>query len=299
MDTPPSAGSLQSLSHSPRPVRFGQDVQGPVAWRGSLEASRVVAIVGSRKPSPESLHFARTLAAACAQAGVVVASGGASGIDLGAHRAALDAGGVTWAVLATPPGRYFPAEHAEFLQALPSHGNTVVWTATAGAPTPRCFHRRNRVLVSIADVVVVVQAAKRSGSMNAGSHALALQRPLLVVPGCPWDERFGGSIELLAGGARVVDGPDRVLRALGVEGLEGKRTPTHQAFLPLVLPRLCQPLPSGLPPALLRAISQVPLLAEEIATRAQLDLATTLCGLLTLSLENVVVEDLAGRYRLA
>jgi DNA processing protein len=159
------------------------------------------------------------------------------------------------------------------------------------------------VLAALADVVVVVQAATRSGSTNAGGSALALHKPLLVVPGCPWDPRFAGSLELLTSGASVIEGPERLLRALGA---------SPQLVLPDALPdlgptpypllaSLAPPpkLPPGVPPQLLGAISQVPVSAEEISVRAQLDLATTLCALLTLSLENVVVEDLGGRYRLA
>ncbi len=303
--------SLQSLPRSTPPPRLAKVLrfvkEAPIAWRGSAEAERVVAIVGSRKPSTESLHFTRAIAIACAEAGVVVASGGAIGIDICAHRSALDAGGRTWAVLATSPERFFPAEHNEFFRALPDRGGTLVWTAAAGAPTPRCFRRRNRVLVALADLVVVVQAAKRSGSVNAGGHALALHTPLLAVPGCPWDDRFAGSVALLAAGAKVADGPERVLAALGA-------TRPRQASLPLGGSMLAGPtseahsgttvearvrVPTGIPSTLLSAISQVPLSVEEIAARARLDLTITLCALLTLSLENVVVEDLGGRFRLA
>ncbi len=309
--TAPQTLSTSRASPHEKPARLAQVAHEPVAWRGSLDAGRVVAIIGSRKPSPESLHFARTLARACARAGVVVASGGAVGIDIAAHRAALDAGGITWAVIATPPERYFPAEHTGFLRALPNRRGTLVWTATSGAPTPRCFHRRNRVLVALADVVVVVQAATRSGSTNAGGSALALHKPLLVVPGCPWDPRFAGSLELLTSGASVIEGPERLLRVLGATsqlGLPGPAKPLPLPWplpWPLPLPFPTPPpkpspdLPPGVPPQLLSAISQVPVFAEEIAVLAQLDLATTLCALLTLSLENVVVEDLGGRYRLA
>jgi DNA processing protein len=305
----PDSGRLQTLAAtepSCRPARLALITREPVAWlawRGSLDAARVVAIVGSRKPSPESLSFAKRLAAACAQAGVVVASGGAIGIDGCAHRATLDAGGVTWAVLATPPERYFPSEHAEFLRALPNRHGTLVWTATAGSPTPRCFHRRNRVLVALADVVVVVQAAARSGSTNAGNAALALRKPLLVVPGSPWDPRFAGSLELLTSGGRVIDDPSRLLSTLAEQPILPNLAAEHRHDARPPLPRLPRlpprTLPPGVPPQLLGAISQIPVSAEEIAARARLDMATTLTALLTLSLENVVVEDLGGRYRLA
>ncbi len=285
-----SVQTLTSVPDSRRPIRLAQVADGPLAWRGSLEAARVAAIVGSRCPSHESLQFARTLATACAQAGVVVASGGAMGIDICAHNAALDAGGSTWAVIATPPERYFPSEHTPFLRTLPERGGTLVWTAVAGAPTPRNFYRRNRVLMAVADVVVVIQAAQPSGSSNAGHHALALHKPLLVVPGCPWDRRFTGSLWLLSRGATLIDSPDVLLRAIGA---------TRQPKLHRPRRNFPNKPPPGVPKQLLDAISQVPLSAEEIAKRARLDLTFTLCALLTLSLENVVVEDLGGRYRLA
>ena len=182
---------------------------------GELPRGPAVAIVGTRHPSAEGTQFARTLAKDLAAAGVAVLSGGAKGIDREAHVGALEAGGVT--VVVAPAGylKPFPEEHAElFARVLVSGGAYVSLVPPERAATRGAFFARNRCLVALSQLVVVVQAPWRSGARNAAHHARQLGRPLFVVPSSPWIAEGRGCILELKLGAAVCEGARDVLRAL-------------------------------------------------------------------------------------
>ena len=114
---------------------------------GSLEASRTVAIVGSRKAHPDAERFARELAEMLAQRGIVVVSGGAEGIDAAAHRGALEAGGRTWAVAGTGCEHCFPDKHAALFKAIGDGPGAMLWPfAPSSAVRPGVFLRCRSVL---------------------------------------------------------------------------------------------------------------------------------------------------------
>jgi DNA processing protein len=174
-----------------------------------------VAIVGTREPSLEGAEFARELAAELAAAGVAILSGGAEGIDCAAHLGALQAGGVT--VVVAPAGylKPFPEQHAElFARVLASGGAYVSLVPPNRAATQGAFFLRNRCLVGLSQLVVVVQAPFRSGARNAAKYARRLGRPLFVVPSAPWIPEGRGCILEIKRGAAVCEGARDVLRAL-------------------------------------------------------------------------------------
>src|SRR5688572_1053866 len=182
---------------------------------GELPRGPAVAIVGTRHPSAEGAQFARTLSKELAAAGVAVLSGGAKGIDREAHVGALEAGGVT--VVVAPAGylKPFPEEHAElFARVLVSGGAYVSLVPPERAATRGAFFVRNRCLVALSQLVVVVQAPWRSGARNAANHARRLGRPLFVVPSSPWIAEGRGCVLELKLGAAVCEGARDVLRAL-------------------------------------------------------------------------------------
>ena len=255
---------------------------------GSLEAERVVAIVGSRKPTPEARAFATKLAGTLARHGVVVASGGALGIDAAAHEGALAVGGRTWVVAPTGPDRVFPGDNRELFARAASGPGAMVWPFPVGHPHhTSCFLLRNRVLVSLADAVVVVQAGAMSGALHAAGCARKLGRPLWVCPAPPWQKAFEGSRQLLtapASRARPLHFEEAFLESLGLPS-----DPPPQPPPDLIL--------SPSEDAALRAISREPLHLDAIASRAGLPAATAAVALLTLALENVVVEGPPGFFR--
>lgn len=178
--------------------------------------SKVVAIVGTRKPTKYGEKVAYDLAFAAAKRGAVVVSGLAYGIDSIAHRGALDAGGVTVAVLGTPIDRIYPTSHIGLAERIVATGGCVMSELAPGAEfIPKtCFLQRNRLISGLADVVVVPEAAERSGSLNTAAHALEQGREVLAVPGDIMRPMSVGCNRLLKQGATPCLGTADLLELL-------------------------------------------------------------------------------------
>jgi DNA processing protein len=159
----------------------------PVAlWRRGIDleaGAPVVALVGARASTAYGEGVAADLAADLSAAGVTVVSGAAYGIDGASHRAALSTGGTTIAFLAGGVDRPYPRGHEGLLSRIAAWG--AVWSETpcGTPPTKWRFLSRNRLIAAMADVVVVVEAGWRSGSLNTAAHAASLGRALGAVPG--------------------------------------------------------------------------------------------------------------------
>lgn len=265
---------------------------------GSTEADVVVAIVGSRKASEAAKAFASDSAGRLARSGAVVVSGGAIGIDLAAHEGALAASGRTWVVAPTGHRGCFPKDHEAFFQKVARGPGAIIWPFAPTFVHRPCFHGRNRVLVAMADAVVVVQAGLPSGALNSASYACKLRKPLWVVPISPWDEVSNGSLQLLAGGARPLTSAHLFLSSLGLEG-SGNR-PSSPGRVDVSVARL-EGGPtlrlSGHEFKILAAVSTEPRHADTISTGAGMSPQATTAALLTLALENVVVEGPPGFFR--
>lgn len=183
-----------------------------------------VGIVGSRNARGDSLAIARRIASDLAGAGVTIVSGLAKGIDGAAHRAALDAGGMTIAVTAAGLARTYPKTHRDLaleIAGTPVHGlgvaagpsdsarGVIVTEYGAGdsAPFPNRFPRRNRIIAALSDYLIVVQAHLRSGSMSTAGAALDLGVPIGIGPVDPAVHAHQGALALIRDGAdTVVDG---------------------------------------------------------------------------------------------
>lgn len=173
-----------------------------------------VAIVGARRATPYGLTQARKLAHGLARAGVPVISGMALGIDAAAHAGALDAGGVTVAVLAGGPERPYPASKRHLHQRIAATG-AIVGEMPPGTTARRWgFPARNRLIAALARVTVVVEASDRSGSLITASLAADLGREVAAVPGPVTAPLAVGTNALIADGARLVRGPQDVLDLL-------------------------------------------------------------------------------------
>jgi DNA processing protein len=191
----------------------------PVLWlRGDAEAltwPRLVAVIGARAATPAGLATARAIAAGLAQAGAVVVSGLARGVDSAAHQAALDAGGASIGVLGSSLDRIYPAEHHGLASALADQGALVSEHIPATPPLPFHFPLRNRIISGLSAGVVVVEASERSGSLITAMAAAEQGREVMAVPGPVGPGRHRGGHALLRDGATLVEGPDDVLVALG------------------------------------------------------------------------------------
>ncbi len=170
----------------------------------ALLARPAVALVGGRNASANGVRVAEALAADLAQAGLVVVSGLARGIDGAAHTGAL-ATGHTVAAVAGGLDCPYPPEHAN-LQRRIAEGGAVIAEAPLGtAPQARHFPRRNRLIAGLALGVVVVEAALRSGSLITARLAQDAGREIFAVPGSPLDPRARGSNDLIRQGAHLTE----------------------------------------------------------------------------------------------
>jgi DNA processing protein len=191
----------------------------PGLWvAGALDGlcAPCIAIVGTRAPSDDGRRRARRLAEDLARAGVCVVSGLALGIDGAAHEGALAAGAPTIGVLGGGHDHVFPRRHRELAGRIATTGGAVVSPFAPGiVPQPWQFLARNGVIAALADAVVVVEAAARSGALNTAGHAADLGVPVLAFPGDVERPKAAGCNALIRDGATLVrDGAD-VLAAIG------------------------------------------------------------------------------------
>jgi DNA processing protein len=189
------------------PPRLAQIDDAPplLAIRGSVEtmATPMIAIVGSRNASGVGLKFAQQLAHDLGDAGFVIISGLARGIDHAAHRGSI--GSRTVAVLAGGHDHIYPAEYKDFLETIINGGGAALSELPLGhEPRARDFPRRNRLISGAALGVVVVEAAHRSGSLITARFANEQGREVFAVPGSPLDPRSAGTNDLIKQGATLV-----------------------------------------------------------------------------------------------
>jgi DNA processing protein len=175
-----------------------------LALRGKVTAlaEPMVAMVGSRNASAAGIKFAERLARELAAAGFIIVSGLARGIDAAAHRATVESG--TVAVLAGGQDRIYPPEHRDLLDAILGAGVALTEMPLGWEPRAPDFPRRNRLISGLSLGVVVIEAAKRSGSLITARFALEQGREVFAVPGSPLDPRAEGTNALIKQGAAVV-----------------------------------------------------------------------------------------------
>ncbi len=197
-----------------------------VADPGVEAPAAVVAVVGTRRATHDGQAIARRLAAELAEAGVEVVSGLARGIDQAAHRGALEAGGRTLAVLGTGLDVDYPSGTRELRRRIVASGGLVTEQVHGFGVRHRSqFTARNRILVGLADAVVVVEAGARSGALNSASWAADLGREVLVVPASPSSPTAAGSLQLLREGAVPVRDASDVMAEIGLTGRADDRRP--------------------------------------------------------------------------
>jgi DNA processing protein len=205
-----------ALEEPDYPLRLQMIDDAPplLAVRGEAAALNrpLVAIVGSRNASAAGVKFAERLALDLGAAGYAIVSGLARGIDAAAHRASAATG--TVAVLAGGHERIYPPEHVPLLESILGSGAAVSEMPLAWEPRARDFPRRNRLISGLAVGVVIVEAARRSGSLITARLAGEQGREVFAVPGSPLDPRSEGTNSLLKQGATLVTEAADVIAAL-------------------------------------------------------------------------------------
>lgn len=206
----------------------------PMLWaRGDLTLLRkpMLALVGARNASSLGTRMARALASELGDAGFVVVSGLARGVDTAAHLAALDMG--TVAVFAGGVDVTYPAENTRLAEDIAARGVILSEQPIGMTPQARHFPMRNRIISGLSRGVIVVEAAAKSGSLITARNALDQGRDVLAVPGHPFDARAGGCNMLIRDGAQLVRNAADVIEAVGPALTEASEAVEMQPDLPL------------------------------------------------------------------
>lgn len=175
-----------------------------------------VAVVGTRRASAYGRQVTRQLATALARSGVTIVSGLARGIDAQAHRAALDAGGRTIAVLGSGLDRIYPPEHRALAQEIADHGAVVSDYPLGTPPEGSNFPPRNRIISGLSLGVLVTEAGVRSGALITVDYAAEQGRDVFAVPGSVLMHGSAGPNRLIQEGAKVVLRPEDILEELNL-----------------------------------------------------------------------------------
>jgi DNA processing protein len=241
-------------------------------------ARPAVAVVGARACSAYGAQVARRLGRDLAAAGLVVVSGLARGVDGEAHRGALEAGGVTVAVLGCGIDRDYPAAHAELARRIRERGLVVSEYEPGIEPAPWRFPARNRIIAGLCAATAVVEARERSGALITADLALEEGRDVLAVPGEITSSLSRGTNALLKLGATPCTSAQDVLELFGID------EQTHAA------------VPVGETAA--AVLAALPASADDVVRATGLDAQAVAVALAELELAGLACEG-AGLYRAA
>jgi len=218
----------------PRPLRHIFDPPAILFIEGRGEPGEgfdgvAVAVVGARDATSAGLAMARGLGRALAESGIAVVSGLALGIDGAAHEGALEAGGLTVAVVASGTDVIYPWRNRGLRAEILRRGLVVGEWPPGTRPRPSYFPQRNRIISGLALGVVVVEATARSGALSTARSALEQGREVFAVPGPAGAPRAAGPHALLKQGARLVETVHDVLDELPFDALRSTLRPPAEA----------------------------------------------------------------------
>jgi DNA processing protein len=283
-------GRLIAVGEPDYPPLLGHIADAPpllsVVGGERLKLDQAVSIVGARNASAAGQRMTEILTRGLGAAGLTIVSGLARGIDTAAHKAALATG--TAAVLAGGIDQIYPEENIPLARAILEHGGMLMSEMPYGwQPRAQDFPRRNRIVSGLALGVVVVEAAKRSGSLITARLALEQDREVFAVPGSPLDPRAEGANHLIQQGARLVTSADEVIEGLSRPSIAPPSLLEPDWEDDFGEPPLPSDPSSGDRARLMEALSVTPVAVDNLVTTAGLPVSTVQTLLLEL--------DLAGR----
>lgn len=242
-----------------------------------------VAIVGTRKASALGLATAKAISYELASLGIPIISGLASGIDSASHLGALEAHGVTVAVLGGGLDKIYPPENCHLAQKIiDSHKGSLLSEYEDGTPYfKNQFLERNRIVAGLAIAVIVIEAPFKSGAINTAGLAASFGREVFVFPGPTNHKNYEGSHKLIRDGARLVTRTQDILDDLGLS-LEIKKPRTEN------LPKESAIIINALNDA------ASPLSVDKIILLTKLEPQTALASLTSLCLEGIIAESNEG-----
>jgi DNA processing protein len=267
----------------PAPLAALEDAPPLVAVRGHPHILKrpALAIVGARNASANGRRFAQTIARELGEAGIVISSGLARGIDAAAHEGALETG--TVAVVAGGIDVVYPKENAGLYDRIAEQGVVMAEEPLGMEPQARHFPKRNRLISGVALGVIVVEAAQRSGSLITARFALEQGREVFAVPGSPLDPRCRGTNDLIRNGATLVESAADVLPQIAgmLRPAAGEKTPHSYAGAP---PRFGEQELDSARAKVVESLGPTPVQVDEIVRQCQLSPAIVAAVLLELEL---------------
>lgn len=227
----------EASAHYPSLLRETFDPPSFLWVRGTVTEldARAVAVVGTRKPSDYGKRVTQTLVRGLTRAGVTIVSGLAYGVDAIAHRAALEAGGRTVAVLGSGVDRVYPGHHAQLAQSIALNGALLSEYPLGAAPDGQNFPRRNRVISGLALGTLVVEAYETGGALITARLALEQNREVFAVPSAIDSDSGRGTNRLIRDGhAKLVASVEDILCELGLEAPDegGHEAPAREPLQP-------------------------------------------------------------------
>ena len=284
-DDPRYPARLRQIAHAP-PALF---------YRGDIDLLGLpqIALVGSRNATPQGLETAHAFAAELCRRGLVVTSGLALGIDGAAHRGALSADGLTIAVCATGLDRVYPATHKPLAAQIERHGLLISEFAPGSAPRPEHFPRRNRLISGLSLGVLVVEAARESGSLITARLAGEQGREVFAIPGSIHNVMARGCHHLIRQGAKLVETVDDILVEIG-DQVAGWLQTTRTRSAPRA-DAVTQDATAHRHAAVLQALGDHPRSIDALVEALGMSAAELGAALLELELEGHVAAAAAGQ----
>lgn len=253
----------------------------------------VVAIVGSRNASTNGKRLAASFAQALGDAGFIVASGMASGIDTAAHQGSLNTG--TIAVVAGGADVVYPKENTDLHREISARGAVVAELPMGTVGQARHFPRRNRVISGLSRAVLVVEATQRSGSLITARLAADQGRDVYALPGSPLDPRARGTNDLIRKGAALVETPEELIRLLRETPAPSLDTPPEQDFRPAPVQDAPEDALIAARKALTHALSPTPVSMDELLEDLGVSPAVLATVLLEMELAGLIERHAGGR----
>jgi len=257
----------------------------------ALAARPCVAIVGARNASAAAIKLARTFATGLAEAGLVVVSGLARGIDRAAHQGAL-ASGTTIGVIASGVDVAYPPEHRDLHEAIARHGLLIAEQPPGTEPLARHFPSRNRIIAGLAAGTLIVEAAPKSGSLITARLAGEFGREVMAIPGSPLDSRSRGCNQLIRDGAVLVQSPEDVMELLSGFGAS---QPARLRSPALAWPESGTEHGEGYAAELGDLLTTAPVAVDELIRQSGESAAAVQMALLELELAGQLERHAAGR----
>ena len=265
---------------APPPVLY---VKGTIAE----EDAWAVAIVGTRRSTAYGRQVTRVLATALARSGITVVSGMARGIDAEAHRAALEAGGHTIAVLGCGIDRIYPPEHRKLAAQIAAQGALVSDYPVGTPPEGSNFPPRNRIISGLSLGTLVTEAGQRSGALITANFAAEQGRDVFAVPGSILSSASAGTNALIQDGAKVTLRPEDVLEELNLT-MVAEHTEARQVLTT-----------SEPEKTLLKHLSQEPMHVDELGQQLGMPISYVTSALTMMELKGIVRQVGGMKYVVA